>query len=85
MEPLKQAQIDFRANVVQERTRTQAQRIAAYLTRHPEGLNTLAAVELFGCTRIAARICDLRKEGMAIRTVYDKEKGYYKYVLEGAK
>ena len=83
MEPLKQTQIDFRSSIVQERTKTQANRIAEYLRMHPEGLNTLDAAKLFGCTRIAARICELRKAGMAIRTVYDKEGGYYKYVLGG--
>lgn len=47
------------------KTRTQCERIKAYLLNGGE-VTQLQAYDLFGCTRLASRIHDLKKEGMDI-------------------
>lgn len=48
-------------------TLSQSQRILAYL-RSGSHLTQLEAYGLFGCTRLAARIADLRSDGHDIRS-----------------
>lgn len=49
--------------------RTQAQEILAYIKQYG-GITQLEATTMIGCTRLAARISDLRKEGHTIRSVW---------------
>ena len=57
--------------------RSQKQRIKDALElRQP--ITPLDALQWFGCSRLAARIKDLRREGMDIETVYVK-KGRSRY------
>lgn len=46
---------------------SQNQQIAAYLNKGKK-LTPLQALEKFGCFRLAARIADLRNNGMKIKT-----------------
>lgn len=47
-------------------------------------ITPLEALRLFGCFRLAASICDLRRDGYNIRTetVNDKNKHYARYWME---
>lgn len=45
---------------------TQCEKIIAYIQKH--GSITHKEAELFGCMRLASRICDLKKRGYIIRT-----------------
>lgn len=62
------------------RVETARQRIKKYLLENPKGLTTLMCIEFFMHTRLAARIHELRGEGMKIKTV--REGGQYWYRLE---
>lgn len=42
--------------------RTQISDIKKYIEEHPEGITSLKAINLFGCTRLADAIFRLRKE-----------------------
>lgn len=57
--------------------RSQKQRIKAALELR-QAITPLDALQWFGCSRLAARIKDLRREGMDIETVYVK-KGRSRY------
>jgi hypothetical protein len=62
--------------------KTQKQQIEAYLTKG-KSLTPIDALSKFGCFRLAARIADLRKEGLNIATkiVTKKGKSYASYTL----
>ncbi len=47
---------------------TQCNMIAAWL-KEGRTLTSLDALRLFGCMRLASRICDLRDRGMDIKTI----------------
>ena len=49
--------------------RTQSQDILAYMTQYG-GITQLEATTMLGCTRLSARISDLKKEGHVIRSVW---------------
>lgn len=46
---------------------TQNDRVLRYMEQHPS-ITSLDAFRLLGCTRLSARISDLRKKGYAIAT-----------------
>lgn len=46
---------------------SQKQQILEHLKKHG-GITPLDALERYGCLRLGARICDLRREGWTIRT-----------------
>ena len=62
--------------------KTQKQQIEAYLTKG-KSLTPIDALSKFGCFRLAARIADLRNEGLNIATkiVTKKGKSYASYTL----
>jgi len=60
---------------------SQKEQIKAYLLVHKK-ISPIEALNLFGCFRLAARIANLRAEGMKIRTEITR-KGYAIYRLEG--
>jgi hypothetical protein len=62
--------------------KTQKQQIEAYLTKG-KSLTPIDALTKFGCFRLAARIADLRNEGLNIATkiVTKKGKSYASYTL----
>lgn len=66
--------------------RSQKSKILDYLKTHKEGISSMDAIQLFGCTRLAARIADLKAEGYVIgsRMVVDKatKSVYSVYYLE---
>lgn len=43
------------------------------------------AIKLYGCTRLSAKIYDLRNEGMKIRTEHVTKKNRYGYMVTFAK
>jgi hypothetical protein len=43
------------------------------------------AIKLYGCTRLSAKIYDLRNEGMKIRTEHVSKKNRYGYMVTFAK
>jgi 5-enolpyruvylshikimate-3-phosphate synthase len=49
-------------------TRSQCASIAAHLAKPGARLTSLDALRLYGCSRAAARVDELRKAGMAIKT-----------------
>jgi hypothetical protein len=57
-----------------ERTNTQKHAVYEHLCRHGK-LTPLQALEKFGSLRLAARIRDLRDEGINIQTVWIKRDG----------
>lgn len=59
--------------------------ILGYLVNNPYGITTVDAFKRFGCTRLAARIADLRDEGHPIVAINDSnETGrFVRYVLAG--
>lgn len=68
---------------------TQNAMILEHMKSH-NGITTMEAYELYGVTRLSARIWDLRHEGHAIRgesrvgvNRYGKKVSYYEYRLEG--
>jgi hypothetical protein len=62
--------------------KTQKQQIQAYLTKG-KSLTPIDALTKFGCFRLAARISDLRNEGLNIATkiVTKKGKSYASYSI----
>ena len=76
------------------RRRNQCEKIACYLKSH-RSITSLEALQYFGCSRLSARIYDLRDQGMDIKTTIasksrmDVETGksytvnYAVYTLEG--
>lgn len=48
-------------------------------------LTPLQALEYFGCMRLPARICDLRKKGYIIETdiIHQNGKHFARYILKG--
>ena len=46
---------------------TQNDRVLSYMERHPS-ITSLDAIRDLGCTRLSARISDLRRKGYAIDT-----------------
>ena len=50
-----------------EKTKTQCNMIAAWLEKG-YSITSLEALKMFGCMRLASRICDLRDRGMEINT-----------------
>ena len=62
--------------------KTQKQQIEAYLNKG-KSLTPIDALSKFGCFRLAARIADLRNEGLNIATkiVTKKGKSYASYTL----
>lgn len=62
--------------------KTQKQQIQAYLTKG-KSLTPIDALTKFGCFRLAARIADLRNEGLNIATkiVTKKGKSYASYSI----
>ena len=55
---------------------TQIGAVLAHLKEHGE-LTSMEAFKLYGCTRLAARIFDLRKQGFVIDTIEDTGKTRY--------
>lgn len=41
------------------------------------GITSLEAFEQYGCTRLASRICDLRREGHKITAKHEKSQNRY--------
>jgi hypothetical protein len=62
--------------------KTQNEQIKAYLTKG-KSITPLDALNKFGCFRLAARIANLRNEGLNIATkiVTKKGKSYASYTL----
>ena len=63
---------------------TQGKQILEHLKEHGN-ISPLEALKLYGCMRLAPRICDLRKKGYIIRTYIIKKNGkrFARYVYEG--
>lgn len=67
-------------NLNKEESRTQCNMIAEWLKKG-YSITSLEALKMFGCMRLASRICDLRERGFDIKTCKIKtETG--KYVTE---
>jgi hypothetical protein len=47
---------------------TQTEEVLALLREHPEGITSMNAITELGCTRLAARIADLKEAGYRIDT-----------------
>lgn len=67
---------------------TQCEEILEYL-RENGSITPLEAMQEFGCMRLAARISDLREQGVSIRRIMAKSKNrkgqpvaFAKYILE---
>lgn len=67
---------------------TQASNIKSYLLAG-NTLTSVEAYEKFGCTRLASRICDLRKQGIKVvtemidgRTRYGSHCQYARYYIK---
>ena len=56
---------------------TQHDRVRWYLEEHIEGITQKEATDLFGATRLAAIIFDLRQQGLNIETLDEKGKNRY--------
>ena len=67
---------------------TQTKMIRAYLLKG-KSITPIEALEKFGCFRLAARIKELRNEGMKIKTMKESVDGKtwakYKFVCRAAK
>ena len=70
---------------------TQTSEILKYLKEH-DGLTSMQAFQLFGATRLAAIICNLRKRGYKIESFdmegtnrYGGAVRYTKYIYRGEK
>ena len=70
-----------------EKKPTQNQMIAAYL-KDGHCITPIDALNMFGCFRLGARIADLKKMGMQIKTEIIPDKGtgkhWARYYLDGA-
>ena len=62
--------------------KSQKEMVLEYLKTH-RGITPLEALDMFGCFRLAAVICELRKDGYDIETemVTRNEKTYANYIL----
>lgn len=62
--------------------KSQKEMVLEYLKTH-RGITPLEALDMFGCFRLAAVICELRKDGYDIETemVTRNEKTYANYKL----
>lgn len=54
-------------NLNKEESKSQKKQILAYLQKG-KSLTQMEALNLFGCFRLASRICELREEGVNIKT-----------------
>ena len=67
-------------NLNKTKSESQCKRIAEWLKKG-YSITSLEALKMFGCMRLASRICDLRERGLDIKTCKIKtETG--KYVTE---
>lgn len=72
---------------------TQNQLILDYLKKHPAGITSMEAFQLFGITRLSARIFNLRDQGniiasniIEVNTRYGKKRiAEYRLISEGLK
>ncbi len=56
---------------------TQIEQVLEYLKEHGS-ITSMDAIVEFGCTRLAAKVFELRKQGYNIETIKEKGKrGYY--------
>lgn len=64
---------------------TQTELIKEYMKQN-DGITSMDAIRAFGCTRLSARIADLRKAGCKIRAerVTVNHKTFVRYHLEGS-
>jgi hypothetical protein len=63
---------------------TQTERIRQHLLAR-KSITPLQALKRYGCFRLAARICELRKEGLAVRNIPTRTPGgaiVAKYVVD---
>ena len=67
-------------NLNEQSSKTQCDMIANWL-RMGYSITSLEALKMFGCMRLASRICDLRERGMNINTCRIKT-STGKYVTE---
>lgn len=66
--------------------------VQRHLEEHPEGLTSMQAVQLYGITRLAVHISDLRhKRALQIESIpetgtdrYGNASSYVRYVLRGS-
>lgn len=63
---------------------TQEEMIRKHLNKKGS-ITSLEAIKLYGCTRLSAKIYDLRNEGMAVRTDYVTKKNRFGYLVTFAK
>ena len=49
---------------------TQCEKILAHMEKH-DGITSMEAIDLYGITRLASRICDLRKSGHRIGRTFE--------------
>ena len=65
---------------------TQKQKILEYMVRHKEGISSMDAIRMFGCTRLSARIADLKAEGYRIKSAHktnpETKQAYKVYFME---
>ena len=66
------------------RTLTAKLQIKKYLLGNPKGITTLDAIRMFNHTRLAARIHELREDGIDIVTVYEEGVHWFR-LREGSK
>ncbi len=66
--------------------RSQTMKILNHLKKY-KSINTYDSFLRYGCTRLSARIFDLRKQGFSITTNYITKKGttYANYILKDKK
>ena len=55
----------------------QCKKILQYMREHPDGITTWEAIREFGCTRLPARIADLRRDGCMISKEIQTSKNRY--------
>ena len=63
---------------------SQGEMIRKHLTKK-RSITSWEAIKLYGCTRLSAKIYDLRAEGMDIRTDHVTKKNRYGYPVTFAK
>lgn len=61
------------------RTSSQCKKILAYMERHPEGITAYDAVQHLGVMRLAARISNLKDQGVEIETSMEKGEDGVRY------
>lgn len=67
--------------ITMEKPITQKTKILAHMLLH-HAITPLDALKLYGCMRLASRICDLRKEGYIILKKKQQKGSYATYYLE---